>query len=510
MENVTRMGSIRQIAERVLPRRQNSQREASSQNGESSPVNFNNLFFQKITNKMDSIMKSCQKIQNLNNSPPYILDILPDIHAHIRKIINEHNSSHNQGFEELNRNDFFQVFATNLYDKCKDLSKILKIGKANLSNPKSATRRDLSRMSLIFSHMLSELKALFPNGKFIGLNNFKITKPEASNFWISAFGPQILVSWGQFKRELNRVHPIGNSVDDERALKDTINLTQNEFISQFEFDVFTRLFQPWEQLLVNWKVLAVTHPGYASFMTYDDVRESLRPFKEIPGSYLFRLSCTRLGQWAIGYVTDQREILQTIPQNKSLMQVLIDGGQSGFYIRPKGREANPDLSQYVHETKAENIEVTEEEYQIYCQMGSSFQLCKICSENEKDTRIEPCNHLMCSECLAQWQMKDTSSSPTCPFCRCEIRGTQKIFVNPFSNKAFPVHSKTQSRPLPEPPIEREQVVARMIEDESPYDPVTSLSGADNPAFDFSQISENFENSVGAAAPPIPPRVLRDP
>ena len=50
----------------------------------------------------------------------------------------------------------------------------------------------------------------------------------------------------------------------------------------------------------------------------------------------------------------------------------------------------------------------------------------------------------------------------------------------------------------------------MIEDESPYDPVTSLSGADNPAFDFSQISENFENSVGAAAPPIPPRVLRDP
>ena len=96
--------------------------------------------------------------------------------------------------------------------------------------------------------------------------------------------------------------------------------------------------------MVNWKVLAVTHPGYASFMTYDDVRESLRfcsfklkeiydyqlfrPFKEIPGSYLFRLSCTRLGQWAIGYVTDQREILQTIPQNKSLMQVTthIQGG----------------------------------------------------------------------------------------------------------------------------------------------------------------------------------------
>ena len=59
------------------------------------------------------------------------------------------------------------------------------------------------------------------------------------------------------------------------------------------------------------------------------------------------------------------------------MQVLIDGGNNGFYIMPKGQETNPDLSKYVHETQAENIEVTEEEYQIYCEMGSSFQLCKV-------------------------------------------------------------------------------------------------------------------------------------
>ena len=36
-----------------------------------------------------------------------------------------------------------------------------------------------------------------------------------------------------------------------------------------------RLFQPWDQLLVNWKVLAVSHPGYASFMTYDEVKQTL-------------------------------------------------------------------------------------------------------------------------------------------------------------------------------------------------------------------------------------------
>ena len=103
----------------------------------------------------------------------------------------------------------------------------------------------------------------------------------------------------------------------------------------------------------------------------------LRPFRGKSGSYLFRLSCTRLGQWAIGYVTDNGEILQTIPQNKSLMQVLIDGAENGFYIMPKGQTTNPDLSKFVHETQAENIQVTEEEYQIYCEMGSSFQLCKV-------------------------------------------------------------------------------------------------------------------------------------
>jgi len=47
-------------------------------------------------------------------------------------------------------------------------------------------------------------------------------------------------------------------------------------------------------------------------------------------SYVFRLSCTRLGQWAIGYVTADGKILQTIPQNKSLCQALLDGYREGL------------------------------------------------------------------------------------------------------------------------------------------------------------------------------------
>lgn len=37
-------------------------------------------------------------------------------------------------------------------------------------------------------------------------------------------------------------------------------------------------------------------------------------------------------------------------------------------------------------------------------MGSTFQLCKICAENDKDVKIEPCGHLMCTSCLTSWQV----------------------------------------------------------------------------------------------------------
>ena len=121
-------------------------------------------------------------------------------------------------------------------------------------------------------------------------------------------------------------------------------------------------------------------------------------------SYVFRLSCTRLGQWAIGYVTTDGSILQTIPQNKSLCQALLDGSREGFYLYPDGRTVNPDLSWAVQATPEDHIKVTQEQYELYCEMGSNFQLCKICAENNKDIRIEPCGHLLCVSCLTSWQV----------------------------------------------------------------------------------------------------------
>lgn len=137
-----------------------------------------------------------------------------------------------------------------------------------------------------------------------------------------------------------------------------------------------------------------------------------------------RLSCTRLGQWAIGYVTAEGEILQTIPQNKSLCQALLDGHRyvstthssihplcpshsfiwrytewwrrdlksisicvypkwlfdffktsiifvrrEGFYLYPDGRPVNPDLSFAVQSPMEDHITVTQEQYELYCEMG---------------------------------------------------------------------------------------------------------------------------------------------
>ena len=49
--------------------------------------------------------------------------------------------------------------------------------------------------------------------------------------------------------------------------------------------------------------------------------------------------------------------------------------------------------------------MTQEQYELYCEMGSTFQLCKICAENDKDIRLEPCGHLLCTPCLTSWQVR---------------------------------------------------------------------------------------------------------
>ncbi|XP_070606195.1 E3 ubiquitin-protein ligase CBL-B isoform X1 [Erythrolamprus reginae] len=390
---------------------------------------------EKTWKLMDKVVRLCQnpKLQ-LKNSPPYILDILPDTYQHLRLILGKYDD--NQKLAQLSENEYFKIYIDSLMKKSKRAIRLFKEGKERMYEEQSQDRRNLTKLSLIFSHMLAEIKAIFPNAQFQG-DNFRITKADAAEFWKKFFGEKTIVPWKVFRQCLHEVHQISSGLE-AMALKSTIDLTCNDYISVFEFDIFTRLFQPWGSILRNWNFLAVTHPGYMAFLTYDEVKARLQKYSTKPGSYIFRLSCTRLGQWAIGYVTGDGNILQTIPHNKPLFQALIDGSREGFYLYPDGRSYNPDLTGLCEPIPHDHIKVTQrlfiavipfqEQYELYCEMGSTFQLCKICAENDKDVKIEPCGHLMCTSCLTAWQESDGQG---CPFCRCEIKGTEPIIVDPF-------------------------------------------------------------------------------
>ena len=185
----------------------------------------------------------------------------------------------------------------------------------------------------------------------------------------------------------------------------------------------------------NWNVIVVRHPGYQAFITYDEVEKILSRHVARPGSYVFRLSCTRLGQWAIGFVTAQQKILQTIPQTKSLYQALIDGAADGTYAYPNGQDHNPDITQRIQVAPEDHIKVSREQYDLYCDMETTFEMCKICDAEIKTMRIDPCGHLLCRTCLSKLVEGGATGGGTCPFCRSPIVSTGTIAITAYVPEA---------------------------------------------------------------------------
>ena len=133
---------------------------------------------------MDKVVKLCQhQKMNLKNSPPFILDILPDTYQRLKLIYSKYEDK----MEALHSNEHFNIFIVNLMRKCKQATRLFKEGKEKMFDENSHYRRNLTKLSLVFSHMLSELKALFPNGVFAG-DQFRITKSDAADFWKTNFG----------------------------------------------------------------------------------------------------------------------------------------------------------------------------------------------------------------------------------------------------------------------------------------------------------------------------------
>ncbi|KAJ3598388.1 hypothetical protein NHX12_001898, partial [Muraenolepis orangiensis] len=256
---------------------------------------------------LDKTLKRLRKLQllssnprlGLKNSPPY----LPDLVSHTVKALTQVWEPHlgaGAGGQEPKGDeaDYLRVHVSHLLDKTERALLLFKEGRDKMLEEASNGRRNLTKLSLLFSHMLWELKALFPEGKFQG-HSFRLTKTEAEEFWRSCFGK----------------------------------------------------------------------------------------------NYIFRLSCTKMGEWAIGHVTKEGDIIQTIPQNTPL------------YLYPDGRDGNPDLTALCEPTHRSRVRVTEEQYELYCEIGSTFQL---------------------------YSASPKSDGHTCPFCRCDIRGTESIVVEGFT------------------------------------------------------------------------------
>lgn len=149
-----------------------------------SKLSTDKRMLDKTWKLMDKVVKLCQhQRMNLKNSPPFILDILPDTYQRLRLIY----SKYEDRMQMLHSNEHFCVFINNLMRKCKQAIKLFKEGKEKMFDEASHYRRNLTKLSLVFSHMLSELKAIFPNGVFAG-HKFRITKADAAEFWKESFG----------------------------------------------------------------------------------------------------------------------------------------------------------------------------------------------------------------------------------------------------------------------------------------------------------------------------------
>ncbi|XP_077950557.1 E3 ubiquitin-protein ligase CBL-C isoform X9 [Gasterosteus aculeatus] len=394
------------------------------------PTSGDRLLVDKLLKRLVKLRHLCANARlGLRVSPPYLPELVSDTAALLTQVWEPYRGPGAAGGRAPRGDEaeYLRVHARNLLDKTERALLLFKEGREKMFDETSSCRRNLTKLSLLFSHMLWELRAMFPGGGFQG-DTYRVTKAEAHEFWISSFGNKCIVQWNSFKEKLQSVHTFEEGMES-MALKSTIDLTCSDHITVFEFDIFTRLFQPWGSLIRNWNQLAVTHPGYMAFLTYDQVIARLEHYMHRPGSYIFRLSCTKLGEWAIGHVTREGSVVQTIPQNTPLYQALVQGSREGCYLYPDGRDGNPDMTSLYQAARQDKVKVTEEQYELYCDIGSTFQLCKICAERDKDTRIQPCGHLLCQPCLTGWQQN--SAGHTCPYCRCDIRGTESVLVEPY-------------------------------------------------------------------------------
>lgn len=84
-------------------------------------------------------VRLCQNPRlQLKNSPPYILDILPDTYQHLRLILCKYEE--NQRLTQLSENDYFKVYIDSLMKKSKRAIRLFKEAKERMYEEQSQDR----------------------------------------------------------------------------------------------------------------------------------------------------------------------------------------------------------------------------------------------------------------------------------------------------------------------------------------------------------------------------------
>jgi len=299
----------------------------------SEPFTVDKKLVAKFNRRIDKLYKLCEspRIQDsvlVVKTPPYILTALADVAELLTKIFRAYEFS----MYVLNSIEYFNVTSQNLLTKLKQIATLLE--STNVVEERSQERENFFKLTLILSHIRADLNAMFPENIYEGAQ-YRIASPQAAGFWRSNFGERTIVTWHCFEETLNRVHRIGNPLQAAQ-LRDTIQITQSSHVSIFEFNTFTRLFAPWHCILTTWSFLVTRHPAYVAFTTHHQASKRLKELLNKPGSFLFRSSCTKLGQWTIIYVTQANRITHIL--SESIVDTLVQGHGEGSFLFPKGKE----------------------------------------------------------------------------------------------------------------------------------------------------------------------------
>ena len=69
------------------------------------------------------------------------------------------------GIDALRTNPYLPLFVSRLQAHLKRLVKLFDDSRGQMEDPTSASRRELNKETLVASHMLAELKMVFPDGR---------------------------------------------------------------------------------------------------------------------------------------------------------------------------------------------------------------------------------------------------------------------------------------------------------------------------------------------------------